>query len=313
MNFTCEVDSQESGIRLDAFLQKKLPEYSRTYLQSLMEKQLVFVNTKLAKKSCIVMPGDAIELTLAKTEMPLLQAENIPLDIIYEDPYLLAINKPVGMVVHPAVGNWSNTFANALVYHCKELDGLESLRPGIVHRLDKDTSGVLLAAKDERVKEQLVSLFANRQIYKEYWAITVGSAGMREIKLPIGRHPIRRKEMCIREVGGKHAHTTCETLKCNEQLALVKLVPHTGRTHQLRVHLQSVGAPILGDQVYGSTVANARFNAKRQMLHAYILRFCHPITKEEVELKAPFPQDINKFINILDTSHARANPKSKRS
>lgn len=298
------VSSEEEGLRLDKLLKDRFPEYSRSYLQALIDQNLVLVNGELIKKGRKVVTGDEIEVEFALTPEISVTPEPIALDILYEDAHLLAINKPVGMVVHPATGNWSGTFVNALLYHCGkraavQTDNPNSLRPGIVHRLDKDTSGVLLAAKDEFTQRKLVELFANRQIYKEYLAICVGNPGDRLITGPIGRHPTRRKEMAVVSGHGKEAITQCYTLGHNETLAYVKLVPKTGRTHQLRVHLQSVGFPILGDQVYGSASANKKYSVSRQLLHAHILRFLHPHTQEELELKAPLPHDINKFTQVI--------------
>ena len=296
---TLMVSGEEVGMRLDRFLISRFPGYSRTYFQHLIEEKLVLVNTELVKKSAKLEEGDEIEIEFAVTPEISITPEAIPLEIIYEDAHLLAINKPAGMVVHPAVGNWTGTFVNALLYHCTHLSPQDSLRPGIVHRLDKETTGVLLAAKDELTQRKLVEAFAARKVEKEYLAICVGNPGNRRIEGNIGRHPTRRKEMAIVKEKGKEAKTLCTTVAYNELLSLVKLVPHTGRTHQLRVHMQSIGFPILGDTVYGSASSNTKFDIHRQLLHAYRLCFIHPITKEEIELKAPIPQDISKFIQLI--------------
>jgi 23S rRNA pseudouridine1911/1915/1917 synthase len=296
---------EEEGMRLDTFLVRRFPDYSRTYFQSLIKERLVLVNTELVKKASKMQAGDEVEIEFAVTPEISIKPEPIALDILYEDPHLLAVNKPAGMVVHPAVGNWTNTFVNALLYHCKQLGGVDALRPGIVHRLDKETSGVLLAAKEEVAQRKLVEAFATRKVYKEYLAICVGNPGNRHIVGNIGRHPVRRKEMAVLKERGKEAKTFCETIAYNESLSLVRLLPHTGRTHQLRVHMQFIGFPILGDAVYGFVSANKKFDAKRQLLHAYCLRFFHPITKEEIELKAPLPQDINKFVQLLTQNQVK--------
>ena len=293
------VTEEEADVRLDKVLTARFPDYSRTYFQSLIEKSLVLVNGVLAKKSARLVAGDEIEVEFTVTEEISITPEAIPLDVVYEDAYLLAINKPVGMVVHPAVGNWTGTFVNALLYHCALNPQAGSLRPGIVHRLDKETSGLLLAAKDEMTQRKLVEAFAARQVYKEYRAICLGNPGSRRIEGNIGRHPVRRKEMAIVPEGGRAALTLCETLRYDEQLSYVKLVPHTGRTHQLRVHMRHAGFPILGDSLYGNPSTNQKWGAKRQLLHAFCLRFTHPHTKEEVELKAPLPQDILKYAQLL--------------
>lgn len=293
------VTEEEAGLRLDKFLAAHFPTYSRSYFQYLIHEKLVLVNSEQVKKATKLEEGDEVEVEFALTPEISLIPEEIPLDILYEDEEMLAVNKPAGLVVHPAVGNWSGTFVNALLFHCKHLDDSESLRPGIVHRLDKETSGVLLAAKNERMQAKLVELFASRQIYKEYLAICVGNPGDRVIEGNIGRHPVRRKEMTVLKEKGKEARTKCEIIALNRQLSFVRLIPETGRTHQLRVHLKSVGKPILGDSLYGNASTNKKFGAQRQMLHASILRFTHPFTKEEIELKAPIPEDMEKFIKIF--------------
>lgn len=293
------VESFEEGMRLDQFLKKRFPDYSRTYFQALIDEKLVLVNGEIVKKASKVEVGDEIEVEFAITEEITLNPEPIALDILYEDRYLLAVNKPAGMVVHPAAGNWSHTFVNALLYHCTQLKAQGSLRPGIVHRLDKETSGVLLAAKDELAQRRLVEAFASREIYKEYLAICVGNPGKKEIETLIARHPTKRKEMAVSKERGKLAKTLIETLSYNETLSVVKLLALTGRTHQLRVHMQFIGFPILGDSLYGSSSANKKFKAERQQLHAHVLRLSHPITKEALELKAPLPQDMEKFIQMI--------------
>lgn len=296
---TLIVTDEEAGLRLDAYLSRQYPGYSRTYFQTLIEEKLVLVNSELVKKAAKIESGDEVEIEFALTPEISLEPEAIPLDILYEDPYLLAVNKPAGMVVHPAVGNWSGTFVNALLHHCNTLDTQNSLRPGIVHRLDKETTGVLLAAKDEITQKKLVEAFANRQMHKEYVAICLGHPGNRVIAKNIGRHPIRRKEITVLEDKGKEAITTVETLAYNEKFSYVRLLPKTGRTHQLRVHLKAVGSPILGDAIYGNPSVNKKYGVKRQLLHAHLLRFSHPRTKEQIELKAPIPQDIYQFCKLL--------------
>ncbi len=299
MNDFLIVGEGEEGTRLDKFLISKFPQYSRTYFQSLIEKQLIVVNGELIKKGGKLNVGDEIEVEFSVTPEITLAAEPIPLDILYEDEHLLAINKPVGMVVHPAVGNWNGTFVNALLYHCEQLQRDQTIRPGIVHRLDKETSGVLLAAKDESTQRKLVEAFALRQIEKEYRAICFGNPGQRTIVTSIGRHPVRRKEMAVVEGRGREAKTICDTLLYNAQLSLVRLIPYTGRTHQLRVHMQFIGTPILGDPVYGSPTANKKYGVTHQLLHAYLLRFAHPVTQNMIELKAPIPPALEKYIQLL--------------
>ena len=293
------VTEEEAGMRLDKYLSLRFPDYSRTYFQSLIEEKLVLVNSELVKKASKLETGDEIEIEFALTEEISIEPQPIALDILYEDEHLLAVNKPAGMVVHPAVGNWKDTFVNALLYHCAQVKSQGSLRPGIVHRLDKDTSGLLLAAKDEFTQRKLVEAFALRQIEKEYLAICIGNPGNRHVHTYIGRHPTRRKEMAVLPDKGKEAKTSCETLAYNQNLSFVKLLPTTGRTHQLRVHMQFIGFPILGDAVYGSYAANKKFGAKRQLLHASALRFMHPITQKKMEFRAEPPRDMLHFIQII--------------
>lgn len=297
---TVYVTHEESALRLDKLLALRYPEYSREYFQYLIEERLILVNGNLVKKSAKLNEGDEIEIEFAMTPELSLEPEAIPLDILFEDDDLIAINKPVGMVVHPAAGNWSGTFVNALLYHCRHLPKGDTLRPGIVHRLDKETSGVLIAAKNERAQQLMVEKFAKRQVEKEYLAICIGNPGDRMIEGNIARHPIHRKEMAVVEGKGREARTRCQSLAHTSTLSLVRLFPETGRTHQLRVHLKSVGTPILGDPVYGNPPFNAKLGAKRQMLHAYRLRFIHPLKEEKLELLAPIPADLLKMLKPFE-------------
>lgn len=298
------------GMRLDKILASHYSNIrSRTYFQNLIEEKRVLVNDATVKKRYLPKVGDEISIFfIANPELDL-QPEPIPLDIIYEDEFLIAINKPAGLVVHPAPGNWTGTFVNALLYHCSTLNVSltncvnHSLRPGIVHRLDKDTSGVLLAAKTPLAQQKLIELFANRQMHKEYLAICLGNPGDVEINAPIGRHPIDRKRMTVVEVEGKGkpALSVCRTLQANERLSLVNIDLKTGRTHQIRVHLKYKGTPVLGDDLYGNISQNKHYGVKRQMLHAQLLSFVHPITNKSISIKASLPNDFetclisNKF------------------
>lgn len=292
------VSEEEASERLDKLLAKRFPLYSRTYFQYLIDQELVLIDGKAAKKRAFLSPGSEIEVEFALTPEISLEPEAIPLTILYEDEWLIAVNKPAGLVVHPGAGNWTGTFVHGLLYHCRHLDKGSSLRPGIVHRLDKETSGVLLAAKSELAQQKLVSLFATREIHKEYLAICVGNPGPRVIEGKIGRHPIRRKEMTILKEGGKEACTRCIPLAHGPHLSIVRLLPETGRTHQLRVHLKSINTPILGDSLYGSAPSNKQYDAARQMLHAETLRFVHPFQEKLIELKAPLPHDMEKLIQV---------------
>ena len=286
------VEEGDDTLRLDQLLVKKFPNYSRTYFQDLIERGLVLLNGEQAKKRIHPKLGDEIEIEFALPPEIDLTPANIPLDILYEDEDLLVVNKPAGMVVHPAVGNYENTFVHALLWHCKELQGGDPLRPGIVHRLDKDTTGLLVAAKTAFAHAALVKAFSERKVMKQYLAITVGNPGEGELKTLIARDPRNRQKMAVVEEGGKEALTRYKTLKVEGDLALVEVDLLTGRTHQIRVHMQHLKTPILGDPVYGSKKANEKLNANRQMLHAWKLGLDHPKTGIYLNFEAPIPKDM---------------------
>lgn len=291
------VTEEEAGERLDKLLARRFQEvYSRMYFQHLIEEQLVLLNGVPVKKRMKPQVGDEIEVEFASLPEAQLLPEAIPLSVIYEDEHLLVINKPAGMVVHPAPGNWSGTFVNALLYYCRGLEQEEtSLRPGIVHRLDKETSGLLVAAKTLDMQQKLTALFASRQVYKEYLAICVGHPPDGEIRAPIGRHPIHRKQMAV-VPSGRPAVSFCKTLRSNDKLSLVQVIITTGRTHQIRVHLKYKGTPVLGDTLYGTPSLNHYYGVQRQLLHAKILAFNHPLTGKRLELEAPLPED---FLRVM--------------
>ncbi len=293
------VTDSEEGLRLDILLAKRFPRYSRSYFQYLIEKHLVLIDGEPIKKRFKPKSGAEIEIEFALTPEIELKPENIPLSILYEDEFFLAVDKSPNMVVHPGAGNWSGTFVNALLHYCKHLPGNDTLRPGIVHRLDKETSGVLLAAKTEEAHQRLVELFASRRIKKRYFAICIGNAQTGWLDWPIGRHPLKRKEMAVVS-SGKAAKTYRETIAYNKEFSFVHLYPETGRTHQLRVHLKANGTPILGDSVYGNSAINKKNGVIRQLLHAQSLNFVHPFTKNEINLTAPTPKDIQKFIYLIE-------------
>ncbi len=290
------VTDEEAGERLDKLLALRFKEiFSRSYFQSLIEKQLVLLNGSPVKKKEKPEEGDEIEIQFAPSPQIDLTPEAIPLSVIFEDQYLIAVNKPAGMVVHPAPGNWSGTFVNALLFHCGFLSPAGSdLRPGIVHRLDKETSGVLIAAKTLEVQQKLTLLFSNRHVYKEYIAICLGKPSEGEINAPIGRHPIHRKQMAI-VPNGKPAISAIKVLGFNDKLSLLQVVISTGRTHQIRVHLKYKGTPILGDALYGSSSQNQYYGAQRQMLHALKMQLKHPVTGEDLEFSAPPPADFLRY------------------
>ena len=289
---------EDTGERLDKWLKAQFPEFSRTYFQWIIEEGAVLVNGDIVKKRTPLNLGDEVEVCFLLTEESSLTAEPIPLDILFEDEHLIAVNKPVGMVTHPAPGHSSGTFVNALLHHCRTLSvSPGDLRPGIVHRLDKDTSGVLIAAKHPLCHRKLVELFHSRSMKKTYIAICLGNPGESTIDAPIGRHPTRRKEMAVNWEHGKPAITLCRPLSLLvDGLTLVELRPSTGRTHQLRVHMKHRQTPILGDPVYGSQAANKKYGLDTQLLHALSLEFKHPLTGEELKLKAPIPESIRRML-----------------
>jgi 23S rRNA pseudouridine1911/1915/1917 synthase len=290
------IEPGEEQIRLDKLLSLRYPGFSRSYFEYLIEEGSVLVNGSRRKKREMLEVGDEIEVCFMTTPEVSFEPEDIPLDILYEDEHLLAINKPVGLVVHPGAGHWRGTFLNALLHHCKTLAVTpENNRPGIVHRLDKDTSGVLLAAKTETMHRALVSLFCNREIEKTYLAICIGNPGDGLIDAPLARHPIYRKQMVVAE-NGKEAKSFCKVLSNDGDLTVVQVELITGRTHQIRAHLKYRGTPVLGDPVYGSLSANKTYSADRQLLHAERISFYHPITKQKLTISAPIPTDMLKFL-----------------
>ncbi len=290
------VESHEQDGRLDKVLKDRFGDLSRTYFQWLISEGYVSVNGQIVKKSAKLSCGDEVEAQFVQTEELDLVAENIPLDILFEDEYMIVINKPAGLVVHPGPGNWKGTFVNALLYHVKTLELHDDVRPGIVHRLDKDTSGILLAAKTAKMHAMLSDIFLKREIEKRYLAICAGKPLKQVIDAPIGRHKTNRKLMAVVETGGKNARTHIDVLASNDRYSLLDILLETGRTHQIRVHLEHIRCPIVGDEVYGKPVDGV----KRQLLHASSLKFTHPVTKENIFLKAPLPEDMHSFIQLFD-------------
>jgi 23S rRNA pseudouridine1911/1915/1917 synthase len=281
------ISEKQAGLRLDVILADHFSHIkSRSYFQYLFEEKKVLLNGASVKKRHRPKAFDEVEVEFILTEELSLEPENIPLDILFEDEAIIVINKPAGLVVHPAAGNWTGTLVNGLLYHCQNL-GVNDLRPGIVHRLDKDTSGVLVAAKTDLAKAKLIESFSKREVQKEYVAICQGNPGKKVIDQPIGRHPKKRKEMCVIE-GGKPAVSHIETLHFDGKLSVVRIKPVTGRTHQIRVHLKHLGTPVLGDAVYGHK------DLGRQRLHAQKLTFPHPVTLETLTFEAPLPEDMEK-------------------
>ena len=271
----------DKKIRCDVFLSEKISNLSRTSIQKLIKEKLVFVNGKNIKPNVILEIGDEITVFIPDKKEITLVAEDIALDIVYEDDYIIIINKPRNMVVHPAAGNEAHTLVNALLNHCK-LSMINSERPGIVHRLDKDTTGLIVCAKDDETHLKLVEMFSNREITKKYLAICNGSFSKENgfIDKPIGRDEKDRKKMSVKSKSGKEALTEYNVLTSNLKYSLVDVTLHTGRTHQIRVHFSSLNHPIVGDETYGNK--NEKIKANGQMLHSYYLEFLHPITEENL-------------------------------
>jgi 23S rRNA pseudouridine1911/1915/1917 synthase len=297
---TVAIAEEDLGIRLDKLLSQYYPEQSRSYFQFLIDEEKVLVNGRAVKKQYRPALGDQLTISFIEPTQISVSAESIPLDILYEDEDLLAINKPAGMVVHPAPGSPSGTVANALLYHCQQLEEeeFESLRPGIVHRLDKETSGVLIAAKHLRAHQKLIEKFSQREVEKTYLVICCGVPKEGVFSAPIKRHPIHRQQMTVSKEG-KEAITHFKVLARRQGLSLVEVRLVTGRTHQIRVHLRHMNCPVLGDSLYGSASLNKKYGAHRQLLHSHHLKIKHPFSEGSLEASAPIPRDMQKFIDLI--------------
>jgi 23S rRNA pseudouridine1911/1915/1917 synthase len=290
------VSESDAKLRLDQFLVKRLPEYSRSRLQQLIRGGFVQLNGATTRPRQIVRSGDEITVTEPPAEKIQAWPEPIPLEILFEDDDLLVINKPPGLAVHPGAGQREHTLVNALLSHCAMLSGIGGKeRPGIVHRLDKETSGCLVVAKNDVAHRELSKQFAARAVEKIYLALVAGklrkASGVIEEK--IGRHPVHRQRMHVAAVRGRLAKTEYRVIRSNYAASLVECRLHTGRTHQVRVHLHHLGHPVLGDKVYAPRLAK---NLPRQMLHAWKLGFHHPCTGEWKLWEAPLPDDLNQAI-----------------
>jgi 23S rRNA pseudouridine1911/1915/1917 synthase len=295
------IKEEELHLRLDKLLALRYPTYSRTYFQGLVESGHILINGSPCKKREKLSLGDQVKVCFELTPEIALEPENIPLEILFEDDEIIIVNKPAGMVVHPAPGHPNKTFVNALLHHCKNLpiDPLAPLRPGIVHRLDKDTSGALMAAKTSFMHRDLVNLLSQRKVKKQYKALCLNVPNQLEIVTSMKRHHLRRQEMTVCFEGGKEAITKLQIAAKSEKASLLDVQLITGRTHQIRVHLKHIGCPILGDSVYGNETVNQKIGLNRQLLHAEHLSFIHPTTKKEIHVQAPLPSDMQKWINKI--------------
>lgn len=288
------------NIRLDVYLtgQEELA-LTRSRIQKLIEDNLVLVNDSSTKSNYKLRRGDKITLFLPPPQELKVEAEDIPVEIIYEDQDLIVINKPQGMVVHPAHGNYSGTVVNALLAHCQDLSGIGGImRPGIVHRLDKDTSGLLMIAKNDLAHTSLAAQIKERTVRKKYLALVYGNIKEEKgtIEAPIGRHATDRKKMAVVPRTGKPATTHYQVLHRYGNYTYLDIDLETGRTHQIRVHLSYIGHPVVGDPVYSS---KNKFNLPGQFLHAYKLAFRHPRTGQEMEFTAPLPESMEKVLRSL--------------
>ncbi len=311
--FHVVVDKTDSEKRLDFFVSSTIPDCSRSLASSLIQDGIIKVNDIVKKPGYKIKPGEVITGYIPCPEEPVFEPEPIQLNIIHEDDHIIVLNKQAGIVVHPAPGHYSGTLVNGLLFHCPDLKHINGeLRPGIVHRLDKDTTGVLVVAKNHQSHLQLASLFKDRKIEKRYLAIVYGI--MKEdtgsITKPIGRHPSDRKKMSTNSRHPRTAETAWKIKERFEGFTLLEVSIKTGRTHQIRVHCSSIHHPVVGDQVYGGKKAIKGFVQKkealelikpmsRQMLHAQSLSFNHPVTGEKMRFKAPLPDDMEELIRGL--------------
>ena len=287
------VPNEQAGWRLDRYLALALPQFSRSRLQALIRAGDVHLQGETARTRETVHAGDVVRLTEPPVREIEAQAEEIPLQILFEDDDLLVLNKPAGLVVHPGAGNQTHTLVNALLHHCANLSGIGGKqRPGIVHRLDKETSGCLVVAKNDAAHQHLSRQFAEREVKKIYLALVAGTLKRLRgtIDAAIGRHPVQRKKMAVHPTKGRVARTDYRVLQAGGGVSLVECAIHSGRTHQIRVHLHHIGHPVIGDSLYGKKVA-----APRQMLHAWKLGFTHPRTNERLFFEAPVPEDFRRW------------------
>ncbi|NCC00631.1 MAG: RluA family pseudouridine synthase [Clostridia bacterium] len=295
------VAAEENNIRIDRFISDKMPDTSRSYIQKLMKEDLITADLRPVKANYKVREGESIEITLPEPVSLDIEAQDMKLDIIYEDDDVLLVNKPKDMVVHPSAGHSEGTLVNGLLYHCK--DSLSSIngvmRPGIVHRIDKDTTGVLIICKNDKshssIAEQLKVHSITRRYHAIVWNNIVQDSGT--VDAPIGRHSVDRKKMAVNYKNGKSAITHFKVLERFGQYTYIECELETGRTHQIRVHMASIGHPLLGDLVYGP--ARQPFKLQGQVLHAKVLGFVHPTTGEYMEFETPLPEYFEKLLERL--------------
>lgn len=299
------ITPEMEGIRIDLSLSKDCPDYSRSYLQKLIKEGFVEVNQKPVKSNYKVLAGDTIELEIPDLVVPQIRAEHMELDILYEDSDLILINKPKGMVVHPAAGHFEGTLVNGLMAHCcDDLSGINGvMRPGIVHRIDMDTTGVLIVCKNDFSHQHIAAQLKEHSITRVYFAVVHGIIKEEEgtVDAPIGRHPTDRKKMSVNYKHGREAVTHYRVLERFRQFTYIECRLETGRTHQIRVHMASIHHPLLGDRVYGP--AKSPFpSLEGQTLHAGILGIIHPRSGQYMEIQAPLPQYFEQLLKKLETT-----------
>ena len=301
-NFVISEENDEfEDIRVDKFIAELIPNVSRSYLQKLIKDQQLLVNQKEVKANYKLKLLDQVELTIPKAVELNIEPEDITLDILYEDEDVIVVNKPKGMVVHPAAGHYNGTLVNALLFHCSEgLSGINGvIRPGIVHRIDRDTTGSLIICKNDVSHNSIAAQLKEHSITRKYLAIVHGNIKEDQLRIdqPIGRHPKDRKKMAINFNNGKQAITNIKVLERFGDYTYIECQLETGRTHQIRVHLASIGHPLLGDEVYSNF--NSKFKLQGQSLHAYISGFVHPRTEQYMEFQAPIPEYFSSLLNKI--------------
>lgn len=298
---TFEVNFEYEGERLDKYISMLFPEQSRSFFQKIIKEGHVTVNNKIEKANYRLRIEDLVRIEIPDAVESQILPENIPLDILYEDNDLLVVNKPKGMVVHPSAGHYSGTLVNAIMYHCKDsLSGINGeIRPGIVHRIDMDTTGSLIICKNDETHIAVAEQIKVHSVNRIYRGIVYGVVKDEEgiIHAPIGRHPIERKKMAINEKNGKDAITHYKVLERFGKYTYMEFKLETGRTHQIRVHMASIGHPLLGDTLYSS--GKSPYKLQGQTLHAMIIGFIHPKTKEYIEISAPLPEYFEKIMLLL--------------
>ncbi|MDD3218465.1 MAG: RluA family pseudouridine synthase [Lachnospiraceae bacterium] len=294
------ITQEQANIRIDKVLAEYFPDKTRSYLQKLIKEEAVFINQNAVKSNYKVQLGDLLEITFPEEKSLNLEPEDLNLDIIYEDSDILIVNKPKGMVVHPSAGHDEHTLVHGILHHCQgQLSGINGvLRPGIVHRIDKDTTGVLVVCKNDKAHQSLAAQLKEHSITRKYRAIVFGQLWEDgTIEGSIGRHPVDRKKMAINERNGKHAVTHYHVIETFSKYTYVECQLETGRTHQIRVHMSSIGHPLLGDTIYGRQ--KQPFSLDGQTLHAMTLGFIHPSTNEYVEFQAPLPDYFQELLRKL--------------